>query len=298
MKDHDIIKSEAREFYNYGDWRSRYPFPKTQDFNAELKLLLKNFKEVDQIIFLEEVSRLIDISSEEHLKICLKLDNPDDCYNHQLNAKNKFYVEQLLELDNLQVRKNVLPNDQISEETLTVMNDLLEGRKYSVTKDTPNEISEIIKRLSSMGILTKATKYSYAVLLDKRRYLIKLMELKSWNDFMTWIDKNSEEKPNAIIHSHIYGNNSTSNIAVGDNITQNVSKIYNEDVKKILSALNELGVPDEDLREVEEIITKETDKSKIGKRLLEWAGRMTSKAIEKGIELKVPAVLEKLQELM
>lgn len=101
-----------------------------------------------------------------------------------------------------------------------------------------------------------------------------------------------------IITNHIYGDNSSSNIGVGENISQTIANAYAQKIDKVLSELKDLGIEDKDLNEVKEIVTKETDKNRLGKRLMSWSGKIASKAIEKGIDLKLPIVLEKIQELM
>lgn len=62
--------------------------------------------------------------------------------------------------------------------------------------------------------------------------------------------------------------------------------------------MRELGVPNEDINELEDIINSEPDKSKLGTKFLAWSSALMTKAIEKGIDVKVPEVLDAVQSLM
>lgn len=137
--------------------------------------------------------------------------------------------------------------------------------------------------------------------LIKQKLIDTLLELNTafpnlQDDYQNTAE--NEAKTSTIINNHIYGDNSSSNIGVGDKITQSVENIYYQRIERILDELKELGVPDEDLTEVKEIVIKEKDKVTLSKKLLGWVGRMTNKAIEKGIEIKVPMIMSKIQELL
>lgn len=137
--------------------------------------------------------------------------------------------------------------------------------------------------------------------LTKQKLIDTLLELKSVfpnleNDYVNNIE--NEKLTKTIINNHIYGNNSNSAIGIGDNINQDFTNVYNQRKEQIFTELKELGIPEEDISEVKEIINKETDKSMIGKKLMNWVGKMSAKAIEKGIELKIPLLIDKIQELI
>jgi hypothetical protein len=137
--------------------------------------------------------------------------------------------------------------------------------------------------------------------LTKQKLIDTLLELKSVFPNLENSYENNEENEKitkTIINNHIYGDNSNSSIGVGDNINQEFRNVYNQKKEKIFTELKELGVPEENINEVKEIINKETDKSAIGKKLMSWIGKMSSKAVEKGIELKVPLLIDKIQELI
>ncbi|MCB0541442.1 MAG: hypothetical protein KDE33_28300, partial [Bacteroidetes bacterium] len=70
-------------------------------------------------------------------------------------------------------------------------------------------------------------------------------------------------------------------------------------VNETISELRKLGVDNEDIQDLEEIIqSKQNDKKPIHKRLMQWAGNVAKKSVEKGIELQIPEIIERLQNLM
>lgn len=76
----------------------------------------------------------------------------------------------------------------MTEQTIKYLEDLKNGESFILTKDRPDEISELIVNLKNFGILHKQTKYGFACDFKNRRYLTKLIELKSWSEFTNWLD--------------------------------------------------------------------------------------------------------------
>lgn len=174
-------------------------------------------------------------------------------------------------------------------------------------EDLPMQLVNMLREMSDNKFIVSVkrriqlSQASHILNLTKQKLIDTLLELDSafpnlQDDYQNTTENN--EKANTIINNHIYGNNSSSNIGVGENITQKVENVYHQKIENILSDLKDLGVPEEDLVEVKEIVTKETDKVSLGKKLVGWVGKMTNKAVEKGIELQVPMIMEKIQELM
>lgn len=174
-------------------------------------------------------------------------------------------------------------------------------------EDLPMQLVNMLREMSDNKFIVSVkrriqlSQASHILNLTKQKLIDTLLELDSafpnlQDDYQNTTENN--EKANTIINNHIYGDNSSSNIGVGENITQKVENVYHQKIENILSDLKDLGVPEEDLVEVKEIVTKETDKVSLGKKLVGWIGKMTNKAVEKGIELQVPMIMEKIQELM
>ena len=155
--------------------------------------------------------------------------------------------------------------------------------------------------LTSVRRRIQFSQLNHILNLTKQKLIDTLLELKTAFPNLENSYDNSEENEkltNTIINNHIYGDNSSSAIGIGDNISQEFKNVYNQKKEKILTELKELGVPEENIIEVKEIVDKETDKSTIGKKLMSWIGKMSSKAVEKGIELKIPLIIDKIQELI
>lgn len=228
MRQEDIIKSEALEFYEYGDWKGKQIIPTVQDFSSGLKLELSNHQIDGQIIYLEKIIRLINNDAQEHLKTCKNKDKPNECPTHQFYAKIKYYAEQIL--DSIAGKtESVVPNyelnNNLSKETISVIEDLLDGKRYSLTKDSPNEVSTIIARLNNLGFLNKFNNHSYAMHHANRKSLAKLLELKSWSKFKEWLNKEENSKETTLVNNFYKSSVGKINQAIGE------SKIKNSESK-------------------------------------------------------------------
>lgn len=174
-------------------------------------------------------------------------------------------------------------------------------------QDVPIQMVQMLREMSNNKFIVSVkrriqlSQSQHILNLTKQKLIDTLLDLdKAFPNLQDNYQNTEEnkEKTSTIINNHIYGENASSAIGVGDNINQKISNIYNQNIKRVLSDLKEMGVPEEDIIEVGEIVAKETDKAKLGKRLMTWAGKMANKAIEKGIDIKVPVLIEKIQELM
>jgi hypothetical protein len=115
------------------------------------------------------------------------------------------------------------------------------------------------------------------------------------NEFGTMEEKS---KANQIITNNIHGNVSNTNFGIGENIKQEQT-INQSQVNETISELRKLGVDNDDIQDLEEIIqSKQSDKKPIHKKLMQWAGNVAKKSVEKGIELQIPEIIERLQSLM
>lgn len=62
--------------------------------------------------------------------------------------------------------------------------------------------------------------------------------------------------------------------------------------------MRKLGVPEEHVTELETILKKPEDKKTIKNKIMGWTGKVLSKAAEKGIDIAVPLLMDKLQNLI
>ena len=132
----------------------------------------------------------------------------------------------------------------------------------------------------------------------KQRLLDILMELDNEfpnleNEYGTMED---DFKAKQIINNTIHGNVSNTNFGLGETVNQEQT-IHQSQLNGILEELSTLGVESKDLQELETIVSKSDEKS-LSKKLIAWAGRISQKSIEKGVELQIPIILEKINSLL
>ena len=88
-------------------------------------------------------------------------------------------------------------------------------------------------------------------------------------------------------------------VQIGDNnkALQNVGLI-----DKTLEEIEGLGIDKSDLNNLKQILNQDIDKTEtkegIGKRIMNWTGKMTGKLIEKGLMDNIPILIEKAEKLM
>ncbi len=196
---------------------------------------------------------------------------------------------------------------KVQQSVTLIENGLKDTNETYGYQDFPFQLVQMLREMSDNNFITNVkrriqfSQTEHILNLTKQKLIDTLLDLDKTFPNMQDNYQNTEEnkeKTSTIINNHIYGENANSNIGIGDNISQKISNIYNQKVENVLSELKTLGVPEEDLVEVKEIVENETDKTDIGKKLMSWVGKMATKAIEKGIDLQIPLIMTKIQELM
>lgn len=144
----------------------------------------------------------------------------------------------------------------------------------------------------------QVSEVKYVIDTTKQRLLDTLLELNEVfpnleNEYKD--NSQNEAKAQTIINQTIYGNNTSSNIGIGKNITQSIE--VNAKLDNLIQELQKLGIDENDTDEVREIILHDK-KENWGKKLMSWVGKMTTKAIEKGIDLEVPVLIEKINDFI
>lgn len=163
----------------------------------------------------------------------------------------------------------------------------------------------LVKMLSEMtgeelidaGREVQISQLRYIVNQTKQRLIDALLQLDElFPDFESSKLDPSEKKDKIqhIINNHIYGTNNSTNIGIGQEVNQTIST---EVVSKKLSELEEIGVDKELLQELKELLKTKEQKSTRTK-ITTWISKMTSKAIEKGIDYQIPFILDKLNDLI
>lgn len=109
-----------------------------------------------------------------------------------------------------------------------------------------------------------------------------------------------DKEKNQSIQTTIHGNVVGSALGIGTEVTQKEITInYNQDIETLIESILKLGFERNDTIELEKLLLekKETG-APIGKQILGWAGKMTTIAIQKGIEYKIPELMTLLSNHM
>ncbi|APU69561.1 hypothetical protein [Christiangramia flava] len=137
--------------------------------------------------------------------------------------------------------------------------------------------------------------------ITKQKLVDTLLEL---NEKFPDLEDDYEDNPQnseiakTIINNNILGDTSNSNISFGDNVKQIFHNKRDQKIQAFLNLLQELNIDNEEVKKAERIIDENKDSPSLGKKLLNWTGNIASKSIEKGIELKIPMIIDKIQDLL
>lgn len=116
--------------------------------------------------------------------------------------------------------------------------------------------------------------------------------------FVEMLDEPNKNKiPEKISANASQGANVSIQIGNNNTALQNV-----EAIDKTLDEIENLGIDKDDLKKLKQLLNHETkgDETKIGigKRVMSWAGKMTSKLIEKELTDNIPMLIEKSEKLL
>ena len=174
-------------------------------------------------------------------------------------------------------------------ENVAALEEIIKSDKENLRTRHPPELTEWLKKHfepgSAEGLIETyqpVPKYLYSGILDsiKNRLLEFVLEMKENN--VNPGEPNSTVAAQDVVRgavvNHIYGNNNT--VAIGDQISQQVSLVLRGDINSLIEQLREYEVPDEDLEELRSAISAEpeTESGNLGSRVSGWLGSMTMKA--------------------
>lgn len=136
----------------------------------------------------------------------------------------------------------------------------------------------------------------YIVETTRQKLLDTLLELNDAfpnfeNEYKN--DTHNSQKTQNIITQNIYGNNTNTNLGVGDHITQTIEN-HNK-IDEFINEIRKLGVNEEDVKDIKELLS-ETNKQNLGKKMMNWAGKIATKAVETGVELQMPKLLKLISD--
>lgn len=108
--------------------------------------------------------------------------------------------------------------------------------------------------------------------------------------------KENNSKVQNIINYNVYGGNPTSNFGIGEKVIQKDFG-FSREAENLIRKLSELEIPKKEINEVSHII-QNTPKEETGKKLINWLGKFSSKMIEKGIEYKIPQLIDAINNFI
>ena len=156
--------------------------------------------------------------------------------------------------------------------------------------------------LMSAGAIILPSQYRVILEQTKQRLLDTLLELDekfpSMNDDFV-ATKESKEQAKNIVNYHIYGGSNNTNLGVGDKVVirDNVQEMT-ADLKEFSELLKRLNVPTEEVESIKQIVTSNEPKQSKFSKAMKWIGQLSTKMITKGIELKLPEIIEATEKMI
>jgi hypothetical protein len=154
-------------------------------------------------------------------------------------------------------------------------------------------IPEVASRLSLLDVgASMYNPHHFKTIGNEIRKAEKYIKLESGDE------KIVEQKiPERISISAKDGSNVTVQIGNENRAIQNSEKINNT-----LNEIGKLGIGEKDLLELKQILSYEIDKTDtktgIGKRIMNWSGKMVGKLLEKGLKDNISVLMEKASSLI
>lgn len=153
-------------------------------------------------------------------------------------------------------------------------------------------------QITMMGRHIALSNLRNVLIQAKQRLFDTLLELKeqfpNLDDGFNPTQEN-KTKADSIVNFHIYGGTANTNLGIGNTVTQH-DITFNSQVQTAFEKLKELGVSNEDIEDAKEIV-RTTPKEGIGKKLMHWVGSISQRLIEKGLQDKLPEIIDTVQAI-
>jgi hypothetical protein len=140
----------------------------------------------------------------------------------------------------------------------------------------------------------------------RNRLLDFILELKEAYPDQTKKESSLSEIPKEAVsnHFHTYISGGKNIIASGANVNQHIeSVVFENDIESLKSYLEKLSLPQEDIEELETIVTtveKDVKNNRLGPKVSKWIAKVTEKAVSGSIELAskegVSAIISAIKE--
>lgn len=136
----------------------------------------------------------------------------------------------------------------------------------------------------------------------KQRLLDLLLEIESKYPEVAKTDKalnkDEVELVSNMVTYNLYGNHNNTPLAIGNKVNQSTTiTITQNNIEQTLDELSKLGIEKPEVEELRVILEDKElikTKSSMKKRILNWFGKLTMKVAEKGIDIELPHVLDKV----
>jgi len=209
------------------------------------------------------------------------------------------------ELKGMIYKMNVLQSIPTIEANIKIVKDKINRFLF---EHLPIELVETFKKLTTHGDDIIAIKRKIQVSqvmhileITKQKLVDTLLELNQSfpnleDDFEN--TKENIEVTKTIINNNIYGNTENSNINFGNNTKQTLNTKKDKEIQSFLEYLKEINLKEDEITEVATIIETNKNDKNFSTKMLNWLGKLATKAVEKGIELNIPMILEKVQQII
>ena len=192
-------------------------------------------------------------------------------------------------------------------DNVAALEEMLRNGKDSFQFYLPPELTSLIEyhigRQPPMNLVETfrtVPRYTLTGIVDniKNRLLDFVLELQE-QGINPDDPESNETKPDVVreaVVNNIYGDNNV--VAIGENISQEVSTVQKGDINSLMDHLKAQKVPGEDLEELKSAILAEpeAETGKLGPKVSSWTGRMVAKAASGAWKIGVPAASTMLQK--
>jgi hypothetical protein len=171
-----------------------------------------------------------------------------------------------------------------------------------IFKMPPKLLEEMNKlvdtRLIDCGKEINVSQIRYVINQTKQKLIDTLIKLNEEfpnfeNEFI--VSKENIERVQNIVNNNIYGKTISSNVGIGENISQ---QIIQNDISELFDELKKLGIENSELLEELNEISSTTDNNKKIKNFTNWVSKMTNYALEKGISHQIPLIMDKINDFL
>lgn len=155
--------------------------------------------------------------------------------------------------------------------------------------------------IETAGKVVQVSELERIVEITKQKLLDTLLELEeAFPNFESTYNPTQENKEKAhnIITNIFHGGSNPVNIGVGSNISQTANVSIHSEINNTLNELEKLGVDKANLEELKQLFDSKPDKNTLFQKAMKWIGNVSTKGIEKGVELQLPAIIDYVTKLV